>query len=137
MESIKYSFTIIDTPGLRNYAKNIIAGISQADAALLVVSASAGEFEASISVHGQAYEQVIVAYAMGVKQVVVAINKMDLMHAQYSETRYAECKNQLANLLNKVGQVRDLHKNDTCQIEKLSDIAYFRYKANMVRWTRG
>lgn len=51
-ETKKYNFTIIDTPGARDFIKNTITGISMADAAILMVAASVGEFEAGISKNG-------------------------------------------------------------------------------------
>ncbi len=100
-ETAKYEFTIIDAPGHRDFVKNMVTGASQADAALLVVSAKEGEYEAGISPAGQTREHVFLAKTMGINQLVVAINKMDTVN--YSEERYNEVKEGIARLLRMVG----------------------------------
>ncbi len=100
-ETNKYEFTIIDAPGHRDFVKNMVTGASQADAALLVVSAKEGEYEAGISPAGQTREHVFLAKTMGINQIVVAINKMDTVN--YSEERYKEVKEGIARLLKMVG----------------------------------
>lgn len=73
----------------------------QADCAVLVVSANTGEFEAGISANGQTREHALLAYTLGVKQLIIAINKMDM--ANFSESRYEEIKKELAGYIKKVG----------------------------------
>jgi len=102
-ESPKYYFTIIDAPGHRDFIKNMITGTSQADCAILVIASPTGEFEAGISKNGQTREHALLAYTLGVKQMIVAINKMDDKSTNYSETRYNEIKNELSNFLKKIG----------------------------------
>merc|ERR1712166_493924 len=87
-ESSKRVFTIIDAPGRRDFIKNMITGTSQADLAVLIVASSTGEFEAGISKDGQTREHALLAQTMGVRQMIVAINKMDT--SKYSEKRYNE-----------------------------------------------
>jgi Translation elongation factor EF-1alpha (GTPase) len=67
-ETKKYFFTIIDAPGHRDFVKNMITGASQADAAILAVSAKKGEFEAGMSPEGQTREHLILAKTMGIDQ---------------------------------------------------------------------
>jgi len=92
----KYYFTIIDAPGHRDFIKNMITGASQADAAVLVVSANPGD-----GVQAQTKEHVFLAKTMGVNQLIVAINKMDM--AKYDQKRYEEVKNEVSALLKTVG----------------------------------
>lgn len=89
-ETKKYVFTIIDAPGHRDFVKNMITGASQADAAVLVVSARKGEFEAGMSPEGQTREHLLLAKTMGIDQIIVAVNKMDATDPPWSEKRYKE-----------------------------------------------
>lgn len=102
-ESAKRVFTIIDAPGHRDFIKNMITGTSQADAAVLMIAGGEGEFEAGFSKDGQTREHALLAQTMGVKQMVVCINKMDDKSVNYSEKRYKEIKDELTNYLKKVG----------------------------------
>lgn len=100
-ESQKYCFTIIDAPGHRDFIKNMITGTSQADVAILVVSSGIGEFEAGIGKDGQTREHALLAYTMGIKQVIVAVNKMDTHN--YSEERFTDIKKEVLDYLKKIG----------------------------------
>ena len=76
-ETSKYYVTIIDAPGHRDFIKNMITGTSQADCSVLIVAAGVGEFEAGISKNGQTREHALLDYTLGVKQLIVGVNKMD------------------------------------------------------------
>merc|ERR1712218_93161 len=102
-QSDKRIFTIIDAPGHRDFIKNMITGTSQADAALLMIASDVGGFEAGFSKDGQTREHALLAQTMGVKQMVVAINKMDDSSVNYSQARYDEIKGELTIYLKKVG----------------------------------
>ena len=102
-ETSKYYFTIIDAPGHRDFIKNMITGTSQADVAVLVIASPTGEFEAGISKNGQTREHALLAYTLGVKQMIVATNKMDSTSPPYSKERYEEIKGEVSNFLKKVG----------------------------------
>ncbi|CAM9827190.1 unnamed protein product [Pylaiella littoralis] len=102
-ESPKYNFTVIDAPGHRDFIKNMITGTSQADVAVLVVASGVGEFEAGISKNGQTREHALLAFTLGVKQMIVCINKMDDSSVMYGEPRYTEIKEEVAIYLKKVG----------------------------------
>jgi elongation factor 1-alpha len=103
----KFKYTVIDTPGHRDFIKNMITGTSQADVALLVVDASQGGFETGISKDGQTREHALLAYTLGVKQMIVACNKMDDKSVNYSEERYNEIKSEVTVYLAKVGYITD------------------------------
>jgi elongation factor 1-alpha len=87
-ESEKSVFTIIDAPGHRDFIKNMITGTSQADVAILMIASPSGEFESGWSKEGQTREHALLAFTMGVKQMIVCCNKMD--SAEYKEARYKE-----------------------------------------------
>ena len=99
----KFDFTVIDAPGHRDFVKNMITGASQADAAVLFCSAKKGEFEAGIGPGGQTREHAFLAFTLGVRQIVVAINKMDDNTVNWSEERYTEIKNEVTRMLRMTG----------------------------------
>jgi elongation factor 1-alpha len=92
----KYYFTIIDAPGHRDFVKNMITGTSQADAAVLVVDAAQG-------VQAQTKEHVFLSRTLGVKQMIIAINKMDMTQPKYDEARFEKVKEEVTQLLKMVG----------------------------------
>lgn len=106
-ESPKYHFTIIDAPGHRDFIKNMITGTSQADCAILMIASPQGEFEAGISKEGQTREHALLSYTLGVKQMIVCMNKMDEKSVNYSEERYNEIKKEVCDFLKKVGYKPD------------------------------
>src|ERR1700704_3004910 len=97
----KYYFTIIDAPGHRDFIKNMITGTSQADAAILVIASAQGEFEAGISKDGQTREHGLLAFTLGVKQMVVACNKMDDKTVNYGQARFDEICKEVGSYLKK------------------------------------
>jgi elongation factor 1-alpha len=102
-ETAKSVFTIIDAPGHRDFIKNMITGTSQADAAILVIDCTTGGFEAGISKDGQTREHALLAYTLGVKQMIVACNKMDDKTVTYAKARYEEVQKEVSAYLKKVG----------------------------------
>ncbi|KAK9877418.1 hypothetical protein WA026_018531 [Henosepilachna vigintioctopunctata] len=98
-ETVKYYVTIIDAPGLRNFIKNIITGTSQADCVVLIVAAGIGVFEAGISKNGQTRGHALLAFTLGVKQLVVGVNKMDSTEPPYSESRFEEIKKEVSSYI--------------------------------------
>lgn len=96
-ETPRFRFTLLDVPGDRKLIKNAITGISHADVALLVVSAAKDEFEASYAKTGQLREHALLAFALGVKQIVVAVTKVE------DESRFTEIKDEVSKFLSKVG----------------------------------
>jgi elongation factor 1-alpha len=75
----KYYFTVIDAPGHKDFVKNMITGASQADAAVLVCSCKDG-------IQAQTIEHAFLIKVLGVKQFIVAVNKMDAV--EYGEDKY-------------------------------------------------
>jgi len=102
-ETNKFYVTIIDAPGHRDFIKNMITGTSQADCAVLIVAAGTGEFEAGISKNGQTREHVLLCFTLGVKQLIVAVNKMDSTEPKYSEARFGEITKEVTAYVKKVG----------------------------------
>merc|ERR1712211_104112 len=102
-ETPKYYVTIIDAPGHRDFIKNMITGTSQADCGVLIIASGTGEFEAGISKNGQTREHALLAYTLGVKQLIVAVNKMDSTEPPYSQARFEEIQKEVGNFIKKVG----------------------------------
>lgn len=90
----KRDYTIIDAPGHTEFLKNMVTGAAQADAALLVIDASEGVQEQSRR-HGYLLS------LMGVRQVAVAVNKMD--RENYSQARFEEIEAEYRQYLKSVG----------------------------------
>ncbi|MFB6292919.1 MAG: translation elongation factor EF-1 subunit alpha [Halonotius sp.] len=89
----EYYFTIVDCPGHRDFVKNMITGASQADNAVLVVAADDG-------VAPQTREHVFLARTLGINELIIGVNKMDLV--DYEESKYEEVKDEVGDLLNQV-----------------------------------
>ena len=102
-ETDLYDVTIIDAPGHRDFIKNMITGTSQADAAVLIVAAGTGEFEAGYAKTGQTREHLLLAFTLGVKEVIIAVNKMDTTAPPYSESRFKEIQSEVSSYLKKIG----------------------------------
>ena len=94
----KYYFTVIDAPGHRDFVKNMITGTSQADAAIITCSAIEGP-------QAQTKEHVFLATTLGVKQIIVAINKMDAV--KYEEAKYNDAVEKMKNLFKMIGRKAD------------------------------
>jgi len=97
----KYYFTIIDAPGHRDFVKNMITGTSQADGAILVVSAKDG-------IQEQTKEHAYLAKVLGVGQMIIAINKMDAVN--YDEAKFNTTKEEVSKLLKGIGYKIDTIK---------------------------
>lgn len=103
----KYEITFGDLPGHRDFIKNMITGASQADAAILVVSAKPGEAETALGPEGQGREHLLLIRTLGITQFIVAINKMDTVN--YDQKRYEQVKEMVINLAKSIGY--DPNKN--------------------------
>ena len=91
----KYDYTVVDCPGHRDFVKNMITGASQADAAVLVVAANDG-------VMPQTKEHMFLSMTLGIKQLIIAVNKMDMV--DYSEDKFNEVKEEVGTLLKSIGR---------------------------------
>merc|ERR1712005_46358 len=100
-ETPRYQVTVIDAPGHRDFIKNMITGTSQADCAILIIATGVGEFEAGISKDGQTREHALLAFTLGVRQLIVACNKMDT--CKWSEDRFNEIVKEATGFIKKVG----------------------------------
>jgi peptide chain release factor subunit 3 len=96
-------FTVLDAPGHKNYVPNMIAGAAQADVGVLVISARKGEFETGFERGGQTREHALLAKTLGVRVLVVVINKMDEATVQWSKDRWDECVSKITPFLKQSG----------------------------------
>jgi peptide chain release factor subunit 3 len=102
-ETEKKHFIILDAPGHRGFVPNMIGGASQADIAVLVISARKGEFETGFERGGQTREHAMLVKTAGVKYLIVLVNKMDDSTVNWDESRYNEIKEKLLPYLKKCG----------------------------------
>merc|ERR1719474_966591 len=80
----------------------MITGTSQADCGVLIIASGTGEFEAGISKNGQTREHALLAYTLGVKQLIVGVNKMDSTEPPYSQARFEEIQKEVENFFFKI-----------------------------------
>merc|ERR1712216_67254 len=110
----QYHYSVIDAPGHRDFIKNMISGAAQADVGVLMVPAD-GNFVVAIQkgdhkageVQGQTRQHARLINLLGVKQLLVGVNKMDCDVAKYSKDRYEEIGNEMKSMLVKVGWKKD------------------------------
>ncbi|GFS41987.1 translation elongation factor EF1A/initiation factor IF2gamma family protein [Actinidia rufa] len=101
-DSKRYHVVLLDSPGHKDFVPNMISGAAQADAAILVIDASVGSFEAGMdSTGGQTREHAQLIRSFGAAQVIVAINKMDVV--EYSKERFDTIKTQVGAFLRSCG----------------------------------
>jgi peptide chain release factor subunit 3 len=99
----KKRYTILDAPGHRNYVPMMIEGTSQADVAIIVISARKNEFEAGFQKTGQTREHIILAKTFGVKHLIVVVNKMDDPTVNWDRKRFDYIADSVKTFLNQVG----------------------------------
>ena len=101
-DSKRYHVVVLDSPGHKDFVPNMISGATQADAAILVIDASVGSFEAGMdSMKGQTKEHAQLIRSFGVEQVIVAVNKMDVIG--FSKDRFDMIKQQVGVFLRSCG----------------------------------
>ncbi|MFQ6095965.1 MAG: GTP-binding protein, partial [Candidatus Bathyarchaeia archaeon] len=93
-KSKRYFYTIIDCPGHKEFIQKMLTGASQADAAVLVVSAKEG-------IEPQTKEHLFLIKTLGINQLIVAVNKMDLIG--YDEEKFEEFSRNLKEMTSSLG----------------------------------
>jgi elongation factor 1-alpha len=137
-------YTVVDAPGHRDFIKNMLTGASQADVALLMVPAD-GNFTTSIArgdhkageVQGQTRQHAVLINLLGVKQLMVGVNKMDCDVAKYSQARFDEVKNEMKEMLVKIGWKKEF-VDDSVPVIPISGWIgdnLITQSANMKWWT--
>jgi elongation factor 1-alpha len=120
-----YSFTIIDAPGHKDFIKNMITGASQADAGVLVIAVNDG-------IMPQTKEHAYLSKVLGVKQLVIAVNKMDMV--KYDQTKFDNLKKDIENLLKSIGY-------DPSKVPIIPTSAYkgdnITKKSDNIKWYEG
>lgn len=146
----KYHYSLSDLPGHRDYIKNMISGASTGDVALLLAPAETGGFEAAIASgdreagisEGLTFQHACLINLMGIKQVIVAINKMDEKTVNFSEARFNEIKSEIARMLAQVGYCQGkvdkvLERIPFIPISGLNGYNLFGEKASEMPWYNG
>ena len=94
-----FYFTIVDCPGHRDFIKNMITGASQADAAVLVVDVKDRSENGELM--PQTKEHAILSWTLGINQLIVGINKMDVVN--YDKAKYEGAKDLVSTMLKRLG----------------------------------
>jgi peptide chain release factor subunit 3 len=100
-ETAARRYTLLDAPGHKNFVPNMIGGATQAEVAILVISARKGEFEAGFERGGQSREHAVLVRSGGARHVVVAVNKMD--ECEWEQERFADIQTKLTAFLKTLG----------------------------------
>lgn len=100
-ETDKQSINLLDAPGHRDFIPNMITGAAQADAAIMVVNSTRGEFESGYDAGGQTREHGLLVRSLGVQQIIVAVNKLDTVN--WEQRRYDEIVKKMYIFLKQIG----------------------------------
>ena len=125
----KYYWTIIDAPGHRDFVKNMITGASQADTAVLLCAANDG-------VNAQTKEHAFLAKVLGVAELIIHVNKMDISGVDWSEDKYKAACEQVTNLLKTAGFARQLDRIPMIPASSLNGDNVFE-KSDKCSWYNG
>eukprot|EP01012_Entosiphon_sulcatum_P048777 TRINITY_DN6730_c0_g1_i1.p1 TRINITY_DN6730_c0_g1~~TRINITY_DN6730_c0_g1_i1.p1 ORF type:complete len:445 (-),score=47.50 TRINITY_DN6730_c0_g1_i1:1040-2353(-) len=101
LDSFRRRLVLMDTPGNRDYTRSLLAGIAVADAALLLIDASVGAFEAGFARDGWTRLHASIALIYGVERIIFCINKLDDRSCTYSKARFDEIVLELTNFMRK------------------------------------
>ncbi|CCF59442.1 hypothetical protein KAFR_0H00330 [Kazachstania africana CBS 2517] len=135
-ETEKAKFTIVDAPGHRDFVPNAIAGVSQADIAVLTIDCGIGAFESGFSLDGQTKEHTLLARSMDISNILVVMNKLDSV--QWSEERFNEIKTKLSDfLLNDVGFKKEQISWVPCSGFSGEGVYKIPYPENLLEWYDG
>ncbi|KAK7198788.1 Elongation factor Tu GTP binding domain containing protein [Novymonas esmeraldas] len=99
----KAVLTLIDVPGWRGFTPEMGKGVLQADAAVLVIDASPPGYRISSAEQGAIYEHIMVAFGMGVTELIVCLNKMDGASTPYAQSSYDAARIATKTMLGRVG----------------------------------
>lgn len=100
-ETNSKTVTLLDAPGHKDFIPNMITGAAQADVAVMVINAARGEFETGFDAGGQTREHAMLVRSLGVSQLAVAVNKLDMV--DWSEERYKEIRKKIGLFLKQAG----------------------------------
>ena len=125
----KYYWTIIDAPGHRDFVKNMITGASQADTAVLLCAANDG-------VNAQTKEHAFLAKVLGVAELIIHVNKMDISGVDWSEDKYKSACEQVTNLLKTAGFAKQLDRIPMIPASSLNGDNVYK-KSDKCAWYNG
>ncbi|CCE64969.1 hypothetical protein TPHA_0J01470 [Tetrapisispora phaffii CBS 4417] len=100
-ETDKSRFTIVDAPGHRDFVPSAISGISQADVAIITIDCGTDAFESGFNLDGQTKEHSLLAKSLGVKRLIVAMNKLDSV--DWFEGRFNQIQSELKIFFDDIG----------------------------------
>ena len=110
----KRRFIIADCPGHRQYTRNMVTGASTADLAVVLLDARRGVLE-------QSKRHAFISALLGIPQLVVAVNKMDLV--DYSQERFEELVEEFEGFAEKLIGIAPLNGNQAAQPSQRRPIA--------------